>query len=108
MPSNERQRLFSDLGLWVALGFVCVFATIAWSRQPADAPAAVDQAARMEYLHQEVLADSVVQTLNDLDGQGWNIFQIVPTWQFKNDNGENALVPRGYQLFGKRPLKGAK
>jgi hypothetical protein len=108
MPSNQQPWRFSDARLWVALGFVCLFATIAWSRQPATAPIADGVRNRMEYLHQEVLSDAVVQTLNDLDGQGWEIFQIIPSWQFKNENAENALVPRAYQVFGKRPLKDGK
>jgi hypothetical protein len=60
---------------------------------------------RLEYLSQEVLADDVVQTLNDLDSQGWDLVQLVPIWTFRNEAGENGLVARSYQVFARRPVK---
>jgi hypothetical protein len=60
---------------------------------------------KQEYLHQEVQADEIVKTLNDLDGQGWDLFQIVPVWKFNNDNGNATLEAKSYQVFGRRPLK---
>ena len=60
----------------------------------------------LEYLHQEVKSDAVVQTLNDLSKQGWEVFQLMPNFTIKNDNGETSLSPTGYQIFGRRPLAG--
>jgi hypothetical protein len=55
-----------------------------------------------EYVHQEVLIADLTKSLNDLDGQGWEVFQVVPIWQIKNDNAETLLAPRAYELFGRR------
>jgi hypothetical protein len=57
-----------------------------------------------EYVHQEILASALTQSLNDLDGQGWEIFQVVPTWQIKNENAETILSPRAYEVFGRRAI----
>ena len=57
-----------------------------------------------EYVHQEIQAKSLTQSLNELDGQGWEVFQVVPTWQIKNENEETILSPRAYEVFGRRVL----
>jgi hypothetical protein len=59
-------------------------------------------ARHFEYLHQEILASALTQSLNDLDGQGWEVFQVVPSWQIKNENSETILSPRAYEVFGRR------
>jgi hypothetical protein len=59
---------------------------------------------RFEYVHQEILASALTQSLNDLDGQGWEVFQVVPTWQIKNENAETILSPRAYEVFGRRAI----
>lgn len=61
--------------------------------------------AKMEFLNQEVQADAIVATMNDLSSQGWEVFQLVPVWSIKNENAETAMSPRGYQVFGRRPVK---
>ncbi len=58
-------------------------------------------------MQQEVQAGSITQSLNDFDKQGWEIFQVIPVWQVKNENAETLLVPRAYEVFGRRPI-GAK
>ena len=50
-------------------------------------------------LQQEVQADAIVQTVNDLDAQGWDLFQIVPAWTFQNANGEATLIAESYHVF---------
>jgi hypothetical protein len=55
-----------------------------------------------EYVHQEILANTLTQSLNELDGQGWEVFQVVPSWQIKNENGETIFSPRAYEVFGRR------
>ena len=57
-----------------------------------------------EYLHQEIQANSLTQSLNELDGQGWEIFQLAPSWQIKNENAETVLSPRAYEVFGRRAI----
>ena len=61
---------------------------------------------KMEYLHQEVLTAGIVETLNDLDGQGWEVFQVVPVWSIRNQGDNNLLEPKSYQVFGRRAVKG--
>lgn len=74
-------------------------ATLAFAHQdPVKAPARP----KMEYLSQEVQADAVVPTMNDLDAQGWDLFQVIPIWEFKNANGANTLEAKSYQVFGRR------
>jgi hypothetical protein len=101
MRSSTRLWSLTSVRLWVALVLLVMVARVALA-QVGGAPTPRPRV-KMEYVHQEVQADAVVQTLNDLDGQGWNIFQIVPTWQLKNENSEGALVPKTYQVFGRRP-----
>ena len=48
----------------------------------------------------------LVQTLNDMGKQHWEIFQIVPTWSINNENNVTEMVPKGYQIFGRRPVAG--
>ena len=61
---------------------------------------------RMEYLSQEVQADAIVPTMNDLDAQGWDLFQVIPSWQVKGEGGEATLVAKTYQVFGRRQVMG--
>ncbi len=61
-------------------------------------------AGHFEYVHQEVSANTVTQSLNDLDAQGWEVFQVVPSWQIKNENAETILAPRAFEVFGRRPV----
>ncbi len=55
-----------------------------------------------EYTHQEVLSNALTQSLNELDAQGWEIFQVIPSWQIKNENAETVLAPRAYEVFARR------
>lgn len=61
---------------------------------------------RMEYLSQEVQADAMVPTMNDLDAQGWDLFQVVPIWKIQGDGGESSLIPKSFQVFGRRAMAG--
>ncbi len=62
------------------------------------------QSRRFEYVHQEIRVADLTQSLNDLDGQGWEVFQVVPTWQIKNENAETILAPRAFEVFGRRSV----
>ncbi|HEV3165686.1 MAG TPA: hypothetical protein VGZ22_16785 [Isosphaeraceae bacterium] len=103
MPIFATLKRASHSRIWFAIALVAALSALAVAQQPKAAPDATR--VRMEYVHQEVQADAVVQTMNDLDGQGWNIFQVIPTWQIKNDNGQSELQPRAYEVFGRRPAK---
>ena len=64
---------------------------------------------RLEYHKQEVPASTFVTTVNDLDGQGWEVFQVVPVWTLERGNDEQTkLVPQSYEVFARRPLKPGK
>jgi hypothetical protein len=102
--STPRAKVVS----WLALALLAALGALAYAQQPNAASTGAQAIVHMEYLHQEVQADAIVQTLNDLDGQGWSIFQIVPAWQLKNENGEASLVARTYQVFGRRPARAGK
>ena len=60
--------------------------------------------ARYEFLNQEVQADTVVESLNDLSKNGWEVFQIIPVWKIAPvPGGDNGLIPKSYQVFARRP-----
>jgi hypothetical protein len=87
--------------IWISAAVVLGLGLMALAQGKPAKPAA--ERVRLEYLHQEVQADALVQNLNDLDGQGWEVFQIVPGWAIKSENSESVLVPKAYQVFGRRP-----
>jgi hypothetical protein len=58
---------------------------------------------RMEYTQQEVLANSLVETLNEMGKERWEIFQVVPVWKFQDQGGGAEMSPVRYQLLGRRP-----
>jgi hypothetical protein len=57
----------------------------------------------MEYTQQEVLTNSLVDTLNEMGKQHWEIFQVVPVWKVQDQGGGAELVPVRYQILGRRP-----
>jgi|GEM_PF-4721596 len=105
-------KTYPSLNFWrrVLLGvtLILILAKLS-SAQFGEAQGKPNSAApAMEFTHQEVQAETVVQTLNDLSKQGWEIFQIVPTWTVGNQNGGTELTPKTYQVFGRKPLAEAK
>jgi hypothetical protein len=56
----------------------------------------------MEYTQQEVLANSLVETLNEMGKQHWEIFQVVPVWKFQDQGGGAEMAPIRYQIIGRR------
>ena len=90
----------SRIGLTTILLICVVMAPLAISQLTGPRP----QARHFEYVHQEILASALTQSLNDLDGQGWEVFQVVPSWQIKNENAETVLSPRAYEVFGRRVI----
>lgn len=102
---HMRNTAWTRLGIPVFL--VCL--TAAWAlAQQAKTGGGEPARERMEYVNQEVQANAIIQTLNDLDGQGWSIFQVIPSWQVKGEGGEAALEPRAYIVFGRRPIRDNK
>ena len=64
---------------------------------------------KLEYHKQEIPASTFVATVNDLDGQGWEVFQIVPVWTLEKGNDDQTrLVPQSYEVFARRPVKAGK
>jgi hypothetical protein len=107
MPPTGTARPTLRHWIFWAIALVAGSAVIASARQDGRGGAEKGRP-RLEYLSQEVQSEAIVQTLNDLDGQGWEMFQVVPVWKFRNENGESALEAKSYQVFGRRPLKAAK
>ena len=62
----------------------------------------------LEYTQQQVQANLLVQTMNDMSKQRWDVFQITPVWTIRNLNGETELAPKAYEVFARRPLENAK
>ena len=96
-------RLRSDPKALLGATLVAVALLAAVSRGQVGAPARA-ASRHLEFSHQQVQADALTQSLNDLDKQGWEIFQIVPTWTVKNENDEAMLVPKSYVIFSRRPI----
>jgi hypothetical protein len=57
----------------------------------------------MEYTQQEVQANGLVETLNEMGKQRWEIFQVLPVWKFQDQGGGAELSPVRYQILGRRP-----
>ncbi len=53
----------------------------------------------MEYTQQEVQSGGLVEALNELGKQKWDVFQVVPLWKFEANNGETELTPQRYQIL---------
>jgi hypothetical protein len=56
-----------------------------------------------EYTQQEVQANALVETLNEMAKQRWEIFQVVPIWKFQDQGGGAEMSPVRYQVLGRRP-----
>jgi hypothetical protein len=61
-----------------------------------------------EYTQQEVQPNSLVETLNDLGKQHWEVFQVLPIWKFQDLGGGAELWPVRYQVLGRRPVAEGK
>jgi hypothetical protein len=104
-----RSSAWSRLGVPLFLvGITAAWALAQQAKPGAGAGGAEPAQVRMEYVNQEVQANAITQTLNDLDSQGWSIFQVIPSWQVKGEGGEAALEPRAYIVFGRRPIRDNK
>ena len=57
----------------------------------------------LEYTQQEVQANALVETLNEMGKQHWEIFQVVPIWKFQDQGGGAEMTPVRYQILGRRP-----
>ena len=56
-----------------------------------------------EYTQQEVQANGLVETLNEMGKQRWEVFQVVPIWKFQDQGGGAEMAPIRYQILGRRP-----
>src|SRR4051794_5150832 len=55
-----------------------------------------------EYTQQEVQSNALVETLNEMGKQNWEIFQVVPVWKIQDLGGGTEMVPVRYQVLGRR------
>jgi len=75
----------------------------------AGAASKVEGAATVyEFTNQDVQAAAVVTTLNDLSKQGWDVFQVIPTWTIRNEGEATQLVAKSYQVFARKPVAAGK
>jgi hypothetical protein len=72
------------------------------------APKTASATPTWEYTQQEVQPNSLVETLNDLGKQRWEIFQVLPVWKFQDLGGGAELSPIRYQVLGRRPIAEGK
>jgi hypothetical protein len=103
--------LKSPRGWGLGTLFVLGVAILASARGGGFAAASKEEEPRpavMEYTQQEVESALLVQTLNDLGKQSWDVFQVIPVWTLKNQNGEAEMTPKAYQVLGRRPSATAK
>ncbi len=98
--------LSSNLGRFalVAVTLGAISVGLAFTQFTANAAPKPTPAAVQEFTHQEVQAALIVATLNDLSKQGWDVFQVIPGWTIKAEDGVTDLVPKTYQVFARRPV----
>jgi hypothetical protein len=87
----------------VATILVLASAGLAYAQLAGNSAQPAKAAGAYEFTHQEVQAASVIATLNDLSKQGWEVFQIIPAWTIKNDDGATELTPKFYEVFARKP-----
>ena len=85
------------LGLLLLAGL----STMAWAQFGGTSPPKPPPV--QEYTQQEVQANALVETLNEMSQQRWEIFQVVPIWKFQDQGGGAEMSPIRYQVIGRRP-----
>jgi hypothetical protein len=100
MTDAIRSRRIWGFGLAVVLGA----ATLAYAQFGGGTTPVTPVSQAMEYTQQEVQSGGLVEALNALGKQKWDVFQVVPLWKFENNNGEAELTPQRYQILARRPL----
>jgi hypothetical protein len=92
-------------GLMLLIGLTTMtFAQLGGGGGPKNAPSTP----ATEYTQQEVQPNSLVETLNDLGKQRWEVFQVVPIWKFQDLGGGAEMTPIRYQILGRRPIPEGK
>lgn len=104
--SFSQRRSSSALLLLIFLAFAAFAAAATFARSSNNKDRSAEKR-HWEYLREEADAANVVAKLNELDRDGWDVFQVVPVWNVKNDDGSTSLVPQKYQVFGKKALGGS-
>jgi hypothetical protein len=61
-----------------------------------------DSAQVQEYTQQEVQANALIETLNELGKERWDVFQVIPVWKFEDKGGGAEMTPVRYQVLGRR------
>jgi hypothetical protein len=94
MPLRIRSWRVWGTGLFLVLGL----ATLAFAQFGPGTSQHVQ-----EYTQQEVQANGLVETLNEMGKQQWEVFQVVPIWKFQDQGGGAEMAPIRYQILGRRP-----
>src|SRR4051812_44089932 len=84
--------------VWGPLLLLVLGLTTLASAQRGEAPGMAVQ----EYTQQEVQANALVDTLNEMGKEHWEVFQVVPIWKFQDQGGGAEMSPIRYQVLGKR------
>ncbi len=90
---------------WV--GICCAGATLFAALAPAHGRRVADPAPRpaSEFTTIAASSEGVVDSLNNLDRQGWDVMQIIPVWKLSQDAGATELQASSYRIFARRPVK---
>lgn len=90
---------------WIAI--CCAAAAIFAAVSPAHGRRIAEPAPRtpLEFTTIAASSEGVVDSLNNLDRQGWDVMQIIPVWKLSQDSGATELQASSYRIFAKRPLK---
>jgi hypothetical protein len=91
------KRIRSWRGLGAGVLLVLGLTTLAYAQYGASPGSRV-----IEYTQQEVQANALVETLNEMGKQHWEIFQVVPVWKFQDQGGGAEMAPIRYQIIGRR------
>jgi hypothetical protein len=55
-----------------------------------------------EYTQHEVQANALIETLNEMGKERWDVFQVIPVWKFEDKGGGAEMTPARYQVLGRR------
>jgi hypothetical protein len=83
------------MGLLLVLGVT----TLALAQLGGAAPNPVSV---QEYTQQEVQANALIETLNEMGKGNWDVFQVIPIWKFEDKGGGAEMTPTRYQVLGRR------
>lgn len=89
------------------IGICCAAATLFAALAPAHGRRVAEPAPRpaSEFTTISASSEAVVDSLNNLDRQGWDVMQIIPVWKLSQEEGVTELQASSYRIFARRPVK---